>query len=173
MSIRHAVALTTDLIEEAGFSPEVTSEMLRLEDGIQQAVDSAVETILWSTTADVKVLDDGTVVPADEDADASWSSLNFSAADVSFTSITSVTAEVIYFVGSNLSDILAYVDSPIPGDAAWSRLGHDLVLTRGRHGAGFRDRGLGDLGDRLTDACHAYGDFDVSYDIDAGEICIF
>lgn len=33
--------------------------------------------------------------------------------------------------------------------------GHDLWLTRNRHGAGFWDRGLpGDLGQRLTDAAH-------------------
>jgi hypothetical protein len=32
-------------------------------------------------------------------------------------------------------------------------LGHDLWLTSCGHGTGFWDRGLGDLGDRLTDAC--------------------
>lgn len=36
--------------------------------------------------------------------------------------------------------------------------GHDFWLTRNRHGAGFWDRGLGKLGDRLTDAAHAYGE---------------
>jgi hypothetical protein len=39
--------------------------------------------------------------------------------------------------------------------------GVDLWLTRNRHGAGFWDRGLGDLGKRLTDAarlgeCNSY-----------------
>lgn len=36
-----------------------------------------------------------------------------------------------------------------------ARIGHDYVLTTGGHGAGFWDRGLGDVGDRLTEACHA------------------
>ena len=39
------------------------------------------------------------------------------------------------------------------------QIGHDLFLTRNRHGAGFWDRGLGELGDKLTDIAHPYGDF--------------
>lgn len=36
--------------------------------------------------------------------------------------------------------------------------GHDFWLTRNRHGAGFWDRGLGEIGDRLTDSAHPYGE---------------
>lgn len=36
--------------------------------------------------------------------------------------------------------------------------GHDFWLTRNRHGVGFWDRGLGDLGERLTKAAHAFGE---------------
>lgn len=36
--------------------------------------------------------------------------------------------------------------------------GIDFWLTRNRHGAGFWDRGLGDLGKRLTDAANAFGE---------------
>lgn len=39
-----------------------------------------------------------------------------------------------------------------------SQVGHDFWLTRNRHGAGFWDRGLGVLGDRLTDAAHSFGE---------------
>jgi hypothetical protein len=42
--------------------------------------------------------------------------------------------------------------------------GHDFYLTRERHGAGFWDRGLGELGDYLTDIAHAYGDAEELYD---------
>lgn len=35
--------------------------------------------------------------------------------------------------------------------------GHDFYLTRNRHGAGFWDRGLGIVGERLTASAHAYG----------------
>jgi hypothetical protein len=39
--------------------------------------------------------------------------------------------------------------------------GIDFWLTRNRHGAGFWDRGLGNLGTRLTDAAQAFGECDL------------
>jgi hypothetical protein len=39
--------------------------------------------------------------------------------------------------------------------------GHDFWLTRNHHGAGFWDRGLGKVGDELTEAAHAYGEVDL------------
>ena len=36
--------------------------------------------------------------------------------------------------------------------------GHDFALTRNHHGAGYWDRGLGELGARLTEAAHARGE---------------
>jgi hypothetical protein len=39
--------------------------------------------------------------------------------------------------------------------------GHDFWLTRCGHGAGFWDRGLGDLGRKLTDAAHSAGNVDL------------
>lgn len=45
------------------------------------------------------------------------------------------------------------------GDA--ERNGIDFWLTRNHHGAGFWDRGYGAVGDRLTDAAHAYGEADL------------
>lgn len=36
--------------------------------------------------------------------------------------------------------------------------GHDFWLTRNRHGAGFWDRGLGELGERLTRAAQLEGE---------------
>lgn len=39
--------------------------------------------------------------------------------------------------------------------------GHDFWLTRNGHGAGFWDRGYGDLGDELTSACDPYGSCDL------------
>ena len=38
------------------------------------------------------------------------------------------------------------------------RAGHDLWLTRNHHGAGFWDRGLGEVGERLTKAAHGLGE---------------
>jgi hypothetical protein len=41
------------------------------------------------------------------------------------------------------------------------RAGHDFWLTRNGHGAGFQDRGLGAVGDRLSKMAKAYGSVDV------------
>jgi hypothetical protein len=43
-------------------------------------------------------------------------------------------------------------------------VGHDLWLTQNHHGAGFWDRGLGELGDELTTAAHAEGSADLYVD---------
>ena len=40
----------------------------------------------------------------------------------------------------------------------WRPWQRHFALTRNRHGAGFWDRGLGKLGDQLTEAAHAYGE---------------
>lgn len=40
---------------------------------------------------------------------------------------------------------------------SYQQLGHDLWLTRNGHGAGFWDRGLGELGDKLTEICKGLG----------------
>lgn len=39
--------------------------------------------------------------------------------------------------------------------------GHDFWLTRNRHGAGYWDRGYGDIGEDLTDKAHTYGESDL------------
>lgn len=44
------------------------------------------------------------------------------------------------------------------------QLGHDFALTRNRHGAGFWDRGHGDIGDVLTDRAHPYGEWSLTGD---------
>lgn len=40
-------------------------------------------------------------------------------------------------------------------------IGHDLWLTRNRHGAGFWDRGLGLVGERLSDIARLMGTVDI------------
>ena len=47
--------------------------------------------------------------------------------------------------------------------------GHDFWLTRNRHGAGFWDRNLGEVGDQLTDAAHDYPEITL-YPGDDGKI---
>lgn len=50
-----------------------------------------------------------------------------------------------------------------------AQAGHDFWLTRNRHGAGFWDRGRGDLGHRLSEAAYVYSGVDL-YVGDDGKI---
>lgn len=45
-------------------------------------------------------------------------------------------------------------------DSVEAFAGHDFWLTRNGHGAGFWDRGLGEVGDKLSEACEPYGSAD-------------
>ena len=56
------------------------------------------------------------------------------------------------FVRSNSDDL---------ADLPPSQIGHDLWLTRNRHGTGFWDRGLGARGVRLAEAARVYGSVDL------------
>lgn len=47
--------------------------------------------------------------------------------------------------------------------------GHDFALTRNGHGAGFWDRGLGEIGDMLTDEAMAYGSHSVYISVDEND----
>jgi hypothetical protein len=51
----------------------------------------------------------------------------------------------------------------------WEQVGHDIWLTRNRHGAGFWDRGYGPIGVGLTEAANALGEDNVWID-QAGEL---
>ena len=51
-------------------------------------------------------------------------------------------------------------------------IGHDLWLTRNGHGAGFWDRGLGEVGDKLTEIAKSMGSKDL-YKGDDGKIHFF
>lgn len=60
-----------------------------------------------------------------------------------------VRADCAAFYDANAADL-----SDIPAESA----GHDFWLTRCHHGAGFWDRGLGDVGERLTASAHGFGE---------------
>ena len=44
--------------------------------------------------------------------------------------------------------------------------GHDFALTRNGHGTGFWDRGLGEMGDMVSEECKPYGAHTVIIDVD-------
>jgi hypothetical protein len=68
------------------------------------------------------------------------------------------------------TDVNAYAGTYKPGNGAdpYEHAGHDLWLTSGGHGVGFWDRGLGNLGDRLSKACGFRTDFPEKW-VDIGD----
>lgn len=81
---------------------------------------------------------------ADEYLDA-----NYTVSDLAPETIIQMSADCAAFCADNAA-LLEGLDS--------EQAGHDFWLTRNGHGAGFWDRGLGDIGLRLTEAAKAYGE---------------
>ena len=71
------------------------------------------------------------------------------------------------FVISNYHKLEAFKAATCRDD---SDIGHDFWLTSAGHGAGFWDRGAGQLGDELSDASEPYGNFDIYGDFDLGVV---
>lgn len=57
------------------------------------------------------------------------------------------------FLAGNVSDVEEFMGHGFD----LSQVAHDFHLTRNGHGAGFWDRGAGDVGERLTEAAKVYG----------------
>jgi hypothetical protein len=106
---------------------------------VDTLTDQYLETALWSSTGE-----DGD--PLDDD---------HSTADFAPEAVASARADVASFVESN-ADKIAAAQALLPtyDDA---QVAHDFWLTRNGHGAGFWDRGLGEVGDELTKDAKAYG----------------
>ena len=71
--------------------------------------------------------------------------------------------ECAAFQAANAADLESYSEQCKPrGEYDVDECaGHDFWLTRNHHGVGFWDRGLGDLGDRLTTAAQRFRETDV------------
>ena len=83
--------------------------------------------------------------------------------DIDPDTLEAMRADIVDFVESNKELLLSSGQSD-------EQIGHDFWLTRNRHGAGFWDRGLGEIGQKLTKACHVYGDVYL-YVSDNGKVC--
>lgn len=104
---------------------------------------------LWSSTDETE---EGK--PLDEEYDIS---------DLDVDTSINMHRECDEFCDQNLTLVLEYVERRgvecrAHGYSAWECVGHDLWLTRNGHGVGFWDRGLGELGDKLTEAARAAGE---------------
>ncbi len=118
---------------------------------VERVVTGYIGTLLWSEscngTAPESVCDHN---DRGEDCDRSLEYLNYGENDLAGEAYDSIRADVADFVTSNYDDLYGIIDA--------GQAGHDFLLTRNHHGAGFWDRGLGALGDRLTANAHPYGE---------------
>jgi len=87
---------------------------------------------------------------------------NYGLDDISLEALQSAIDDCRSFQESNADDL---AESELSDEQA----GHDFWLTRNGHGAGFWDRGLGEVGDRLSKASKPYGSVDL-YVGDDGQI---
>jgi hypothetical protein len=105
---------------------------------IERAARAYVACALWSST----------------DEEGEPLSDNYSADDVSFGSMANMVEDVASFLETVWADDRDLDMSRLEPE----QIGIDFWLTRNHHGAGFWDRGLGDLGDALTEIAHFYGE---------------
>jgi len=87
---------------------------------------------------------------------------NYSIDDIAPECAAAMRAVCEDFAKSNHVDLQEYCTRM--RTEQWSgeeRAGHDFWLTRNGHGAGFWDRGLGALGDRLSAAAKVYSSVDL------------
>jgi hypothetical protein len=76
--------------------------------------------------------------------------INFSEDDIAPESQDAMRADCAAFIADNEALLqAAYASGGYDAGSA----GHDYWLTRCGHGAGFWDRGLGDIGEKLSAAC--------------------
>lgn len=99
-----------------------------------------LECALWSSTQD-----DGS--PFDD---------SYGIEDFHPDSVKKADEEISDFLSSLESENIQWRE-----ELSEEQFGHDFWLTRNRHGAGFWDRGLGELGEMLTKWAHSYGSSDV------------
>lgn len=116
-----------------------------------------IECALWSSTVTVK---DDTGSDLDINIDDCYS-----ISDIAPETLAKMIADCAKFQADNEALLItAYSLYSLPSDGETTPEnmgGHDFWLTRCGHGAGFWDRGLDDVGNKLTDACKAYGNVDL------------
>lgn len=116
----------------------------------RQALDGYLTCAFWASTDD-----DGE--PLDR---------NYGPGDLAAEALGSLAGDLSDFLSLLVRERIDWSEVMDPG-----RLGHDFWLTRNRHGAGFWDRGYGELGDRLTALSHPYGE-SILYVGDDGKVWV-
>lgn len=103
---------------------------------VNHMIKAYIECALWSST-------DDECEPLDSSYDSD---------DLSDSARAEMERDCEDFYAANVVDLMG-IDA--------GQAGHDFWLTRNGHGAGFWDRGLGELGERLSRAAEVYGSVDL------------
>lgn len=121
------------------------------EEQLHDTTWSAVECLLWSSS-----LMEEEQNPASEYFVAeteNWDNVDY---PVDPDSVASLQRELEQFIKLCEDDLIASKLSP-------GQIGHDFILTRNGHGAGFWDLGLGEIGDTLTKWAETFGLIETLY----------
>lgn len=116
------------------------------------ALDAYIKCALWSS------IHPDTDEPLD---------LDYSAEDLAPETVTEMARELLDFTNLCREQGILPPSELLPVES----FAHDFWLTRNGHGAGFWDRGLGALGDKLTEAAKSFGASDL-YVNDDGRIYV-
>ena len=123
------------------------SEILDNADALQ----GYLESLVWTGTLDFMT---GTHEQGGECLTSGSLDNVYSVDDLTPDVVAAATSDVDSFI-EQVGEYLKYWE--LPDHLTASQLGHDFNLTRNHHGAGFWDRGYGELGDWLTRVAQAMG----------------
>lgn len=116
-----------------------------MEAEFQATLAGAVESCLWSTMP----------TPADENTDLLEPADQYTITEQEMNKLRGTLA---YYVSDWFMENYFTLCLVADEDYTWEHIGHDFWLTSQGHGAGFWDRGLGEVGDTLTDSVDGHSD---------------
>lgn len=119
---------------------------------LESMTDGYLDCLLWTSVTDVSA-DEGV-------GDSTYQDEGYSAADVTDGFRARVLDHLLSVVVAHPLAVRLYGarrDYDGGQGNVWAYFGHDYMLTRDHHGVGFWDRGLGELGDYLTDVAEGNG----------------
>lgn len=123
----------------------ITTTTMTLTDKFRAVLDGAVEACLWSTMP----------TPANEDVEMPEPADQYA---ITEQEMGKLRATLSYHMSDWFVENYATLGQVTDEDYTWENVGHDFWLTSQGHGAGFWDRGLGEVGDTLTDSVDGYTD---------------
>lgn len=93
------------------------------------------------------------------DDDCEYLDEKYDSNDIAPEALKEMEADCAKFIAENETALGDYAEKIGTNEYTVSeKAGHDFWLTRNGHGAGFWDRGIGEVGDKLTEASKGFGE---------------